>query len=166
VDLLLEAVALQPESSDWLLVVAGEPWGDLGEKLGEQTRRLGIEDRIRWRLGWFPEADVPTLMAAADLVVLPYRSGSQSAVAPLALGAGVPVLSTAVGGLPEVVRHGVDGWLVTPGSVEELARAFEELDRPRLATLADGAREVRQRLTWDGYAEALEGLLENVARKN
>jgi len=166
VDLLLDAVALQPESSDWLLVVAGEPWGNLGEALEEQTRRLGIEDRVYLRFGWFPETAVPTLLAAADLVVLPYRSGSQSAVAPLALGAGVPVLSTAVGGLPEVVRHGVDGWLVTPGSVDELAQAFDALDRPRLATLADGARDGSGRLTWDGYAEALEKLLENVAGKN
>ena len=86
-------------------MVAGEPWGDLGEALDEQMRRLGIEDRVRLRLGWFSEAEVPTLMAAADLVVLPYRSGSQSAVAPLALGAGVPVLSTAVGGLPGVRLH-------------------------------------------------------------
>jgi glycosyltransferase involved in cell wall biosynthesis len=58
------------------------------------------------------------------------------------------------------VRHGVDGWLVAPGSAAELARALEELDRPRLAILAEGARQARSRLTWKGYAEALEGLLE------
>jgi len=166
VDLLLEAVARQPAESDWLLVVAGEPWGNLGETLEEQTRRLGIEERVRLKLGWFPEAEVPTLMAAADLVVLPYRSGSQSAVAPLALDAGVPVLSTAVGGLPEVVRHGVDGWLVAPESVSELANAFRQLDRPRLSALADGARDGHGRLSWDGYGEALEGLIENAVGTN
>ncbi len=166
VDLLLEAVARQPEDSDWLLVVAGEPWGGLGETLEQQMRRLGIEDRVRLRFGWFSEAEVPTLLAAADLVVLPYRSGSQSAVAPLALGAGVPVLSTAVGGLSEVVRHGVDGWLVAPGSTAELAHAIQELDRPRLAALADGAHKGRDRLTWDGYGEALEGLITTVVREN
>jgi glycosyltransferase involved in cell wall biosynthesis len=127
---------------------------------------LGISGRVRLEFGWVPEPEVPRLLAAADLVVLPYRSGSQSAVAPHALGAGVPVLSTAVGGLPEVVRHGVDGWLVAPGSVEELTQALEELDRPRLAALADGARQGRSRFTWDGYAEALEGLLENVVGAN
>ena len=163
VDLLLEAVARQPTDSDWLLVVAGEPWGGLGPALEEQMQRLGIEERVRLSLGWVSETEIPTLMAAADVVVLPYRSGSQSAVAPLALGAGVPVLSTAVGGIPEVVRHGVDGWLVAPGSVAELAHALEELDRPRLAVLARGAYESRDRLTWDGYVEALEGLLEAVA---
>jgi glycosyltransferase involved in cell wall biosynthesis len=162
VDLLLEAVARQPVDSDWSLVVAGEPWGRLGDALREQTRRLGIEERVHLKLGWVSELEIPTLLAAADLVVLPYRSGSQSAVAPLALGAGVPVLSTAVGGLPEVIRHGVDGWLVAPGSVAELAHVLEELDRRRLDSLAKGAIKGRGRLTWDGYAEALEGLLGKV----
>ena len=166
VDLLLEAIARLPAGSDWFLVVAGEPWGDLGDRLSQQVRRLGISDRVRLEFGWVPEPEVPRLLAAADLVVLPYRSGSQSAVAPLALGAGVPVLSTAVGGLSEVVRHGVDGWLVAPGSVEELTRALEELDRPRLAALADGARQGRSRFTWDGYAEALEDLVERAVTLN
>jgi len=166
VDLLLDAISRQPAGSDWVLLVAGEPWGNLGDRLSQQVRRLGISDRVRLELGWVPETEVPRLLAAADLVVLPSLSGSQSAVAPLALGVGVPVLSTAVGGLPEVVRHGVDGWLVAPGSVEELTRALEELDRPRLAELAKGARQGRGRFTWEGYAEALEGLLENVVGAN
>ena len=123
-----------------------------------------VEDRIRLRLGWLPENEVPTVLAAADLVVLPYRSGSQSAVAPLALAAGLPVLSTRVGGLAEVVLDGVSGILVEPGSVAELARAFEELDREKLAELAEGARAGRSRLTWDGYAETLEKLLLRVTK--
>jgi glycosyltransferase involved in cell wall biosynthesis len=159
VDLLLDAIARQSTESNWMLVVAGEPWEGLGPALGQQLRDLGIEDRVRLRLGWVPESWVPTLLAAADLVVLPYRSGSQSAVAPLALAAGLPVLSTRVGGLPEVVCDGVNGVLVEPGSVDELARAFGELNTEKLAVLAEGARQSRSRFTWDGYATALEGLL-------
>jgi len=162
VDLLIEAISRQPIDSSWLLVVAGEPWEDLGSVLEQQVRALGIEDRVRLRLGWVPEPEVPLLLAAADLVVLPYRSGSQSAVAPLALAAGLPVLSTRVGGLPEIVHDGINGVLVEPGSVDELARVFEELSTERLADLAEGALASRSRLTWDGYAAALEGLLEKV----
>ena len=162
VDLLLEAMARQPQVSDWLLVVAGEPWGDLGSALQRRVRDLGIEERVRLRLAWVPEPEVPRLLAAADLVVLPYRSGSQSAVAPFALAAGLPVLSTRVGGLPEVVRDGVNGLLVAPNSVDELTRAFEKLDQSRLAALAEGARASRFRLTWGGYAAALEDLLQRV----
>ena len=75
-----------------MLVVAGEPWDDLGPVLAQQVRARGIEKLVQLRLGWVPEAEVPLLLAAADLVVLPYRSGSQSAVAPLALAAGRPVI--------------------------------------------------------------------------
>jgi len=162
VDLLLDAISRQHQDSNWLLVVAGEPWEDLGPALRKQVRDLGIEDRVQLRLGWVPEAEVPFLLAAADLVVLPYRSGSQSAVAPLALAAGLPVLSTRVGGLSEVVQDGVNGVLVEPGSVDELARALEELTSDKLVELAEGARRSRKRLTWDGYAAALESLLEQV----
>lgn len=162
VELLLKAAARLPSDSDWELLVAGEPWGDQGELVSNLVQELGIGSRVHLRLGWVPETELPQLLGAADLVVLPYRSGSQSAVAPLALGAGVPVLSTAVGGLPEVVHHDVDGWLVAPGSVEELADAFRTLDRARLARLAVGARAARHRLSWDGYAAALEELITRV----
>ncbi len=162
VDLLLEAAAGLPADSDWLLLVAGEPWGGLDRALAARAARPDLQGRVRLRLRWVPEPEVRVLLAAADLVVLPYRSGSQSAVAPLALAAGVPVLSTAVGGLPELVRHRVDGVLVEPGSAAALTRALVELDRERLAALTVGALAGRGRLTWDGYGEALEGLIERV----
>jgi glycosyltransferase involved in cell wall biosynthesis len=162
VDLALEAMARLPADDDWMLVVAGEPWGDLGRAVRSRVRELALEDRVSLRLGWVPEAEVACLLAAADLVVLPYRSGSQSAVVPLAIAAGLPVLGTRVGGLPEVVEDGINGVLVEPGSVDALARALVALTAGKLAELAEGAAATRSRLTWDGYAEALEKLLNEV----
>jgi glycosyltransferase involved in cell wall biosynthesis len=159
VDLLIDAVAKLPADSDWMVLVAGEPWGGLEGELEKRVADLDLENRVRLALGWVPEIEVPGLLAAADLVVLPYRSGSQSAVAPMALAAGVPVLTTDVGGVGEIVRHGIDGWVVEPGSAEALATALVELDRPTLQLLGSGAVEGRGRLTWDGYAGALEGLI-------
>jgi glycosyltransferase involved in cell wall biosynthesis len=162
VDLLLEAVARLPSSGGWQVVVAGEPWGRLGDRLCRQLDRLGIADRVRLELRWIPESEVSALLAASDLVVLPYRSGSQSAVAPLALGAGVPVVASGVGGLPEVVQHGVNGLIVEPGSVDALVAAFEGIDDERLSELRNGAREWSGAVTWSTYAEAFERLLERV----
>jgi glycosyltransferase involved in cell wall biosynthesis len=76
----------------------------------------------------------------------------------------VPVLTTRVGGLAEVVEDGVNGRLVAPGSAEALAHALAALERERLAALAAGARQTASRLTWDGYAAALESLIERVLR--
>jgi glycosyltransferase involved in cell wall biosynthesis len=161
-DQLLQAMARLPEGSDWQLLVAGEPWGVTAAELEGRVQELGVAARVRLRLGWVPEPEVPVLLAAADLVALPYLRGSQSAVAPLALGAGVPVLSTRVGGLPEIIRHGTDGWLVEPGSPAAIVTALEAIDDERLAALTAGARDAAGRFTWTGYAAALEALIEQV----
>jgi glycosyltransferase involved in cell wall biosynthesis len=162
VELLLKAVASQDPGDQWFLVLAGEAWGGLGRDLQRMIDEFGIEDRVRLRLGWVPTAEVPALLAAADLMVLPYRSGSMSALPSLALSLGLPVLSTRVGGLPEVVEDGVNGILVEPGSADALARAFAELDGPKLAELTAGARGTRSRFTWDEYAATIEGLIAQV----
>ena len=162
VDLLLEAAAGLPAGSDWLIVVAGEPWGDLGGRLEQQADGLDLSGRVRLDLRWVPEPQVSTFLAAADVLVLPYRRGSQSAVAPMALAQGVPVLSTAVGGIPEVVRDGVNGVIVPPGDQAAITAALESLTLERLGELAGGALESAEDLTWSGYATALEELLTKV----
>ena len=159
-DVLLEAMGGLPASSPWKLVVAGEPWGGIERALQERVDDLALQDRVDLRLGWLPEPEFERLLAAADLVVLPYRSGTQSAVAPRALGRGIPVLSTRVGGLGEVIEDGVNGRLVEPGSHYEITRVLHELADPdRLATLTDGARRTAGRYTWAGYVKTLEALM-------
>ena len=159
VELLLEAMALLPRDSGWQLVVAGEPWEGLGEKLRQRVAQPDLAGRVRLDLRWLPDPELSRLLAAADLVVLPYHAGSQSAMAPLALSYGVPVLSTRVGGLAEVIRDGINGLLVEPGSAPALAAAIASLDGPRLQELSDGARSTVAELTWSAYAAELEGLL-------
>ena len=165
VDVLLDAAARLGESSPWRFLVAGEPWGALGGELEHRVEELDLSERVRLDLGWVPEDRVPTYLAAADLVVLPYRAGSQSAVASMALAHGMPVLSTRVGGLPELVKDGVNGVLVPPGNPEALAAALVGLDDSRLAALAAGARAAAGKLTWDGYAAALEDLLARISHR-
>jgi glycosyltransferase involved in cell wall biosynthesis len=163
VDLLVEAAAELPPDSDWLVVIAGEPWGGLGDRLRRQVESLGLGDRVRLDLRWIPESELSGLLAAADLAVLPYRRGSQSAVAPMALAHGTPVLTTAVGGVPEIVRNDVNGVVVEPGSPAALAAALQALDRDRLRVLARGARDTASDDTWAAYVTALEGLLVRLA---
>src|SRR5229473_2949855 len=70
-------------------------------------------------------------LAAADLFLLPSQLESFGLAALEAMACEVPVIATNVGGVPEVVEHGVDGYLVEPGDVKEAARyAIEILSRP------------------------------------
>lgn len=158
-DVLVEAAAQLPRESRWRVLVAGEPWGTEGSRLLRMVTDLQLAQRVSLDLRWIPETEVPALMAAADMVVLPYRSGSQSAVAPLAFAHGVPVLCTRVGGLDEVVEDGVNGIIVEPGSAAAIAGALQGLDDAALDRLRAGVDATADRLVPDRYAQAVERLV-------
>jgi glycosyltransferase involved in cell wall biosynthesis len=102
-------------------------------------------------------AEVAKFFRAADIVVLPYRSASQSAMAQLAFAFGKPVVATRVGGLPEIIEDGWNGLLVNPRDEEALACAIKRLlvDLPLRQSLGSRAAEVAaSRHSWDRVAEA------------
>jgi len=107
-------------------------------------------------VGWVENA--PSLMSHLDLLVLPSYAEPFGTVLAEAMAAGTPVVATAVGGLPEVVRDGVDGVLVPPGRPDALAdgvvRALERRDE-----LAAHARSGARRFDADGYARRVEALI-------
>ena len=155
-DLLRDAwAAFQPRHPGATLLLAGE--GD-PEALAPGLSALpGVTVQARW----LDEAEMATLIAGADAVVLPYREASQSGVAPLAHGLGVPVVATPVGGLAEQVRDGIDGVLARDMTAAALVEALEAMADPaRHAVLVQGARETGRRLNdWDGIAARLVGML-------
>src|SRR5437867_1091079 len=102
--------------------------------------------------------DVPEVMAALDVLVLPStRSEATSQVIPQALAVGTPVVATAVGGIPEIVQDGVTGRLVPPGEPAALAAAIEDMliDVGRAHAMAHaGQALVRERFTVDAMMVA------------
>lgn len=157
VEVLLEAVRQLPQGAPLLVLLAGEPWGGVGERIQVQLQDAALAERVRAHLGWVREDEVGWWAAAADAAVLPYRRATGSAVAALMLGYGLPLVATRVGGLADVVEDGYNGMLVPPGDAAALAAALlRTCDGPWLAKLAAGAREVAARWSWGSYAEALE----------
>lgn len=136
------------------LVIAGNPEaGDLDEYrrlIGD----LGLEDRVRIFPGHIPVIDVQLYFRAADAVVLPYRESSTSGVAHLAMGFGLPVVATRVGGLADVIADGANGILVPPSDESALATAMEKLsgDDETRYRLAEGSSSSRARYSWEGIA--------------
>jgi glycosyltransferase involved in cell wall biosynthesis len=165
VDILLEALARIPAELAVVVLLAGEPWGTLGGRLRRRIARPDLAGRVVARLEWVPEGEAAAWFAAADAAVLPYRSATGSAVAAQALGSGLPLIGSAVGGIAEVVQDGVNGVLVPPEDPAALAAAVARITDPELrARLAEGARATSTRWSWASYAEALEGLAAHVAR--
>jgi glycosyltransferase involved in cell wall biosynthesis len=127
-DLLLDALAVDClKDIDFKLMLVGD--GELRLPLELKARKLGIEDRVVFT-GY--RKDVPKLLKAADLFVLCSDDEGLPIVMLEAMSAKVPIISTAVGAIPEVIEDGVHGRLIPPNDAPALAIAirdvFEDLD--------------------------------------
>jgi len=139
-----------------LLLLAGE--GELHETVRAQAQSLGIDGAVRF-LGL--RADVPELLGAADAFVLSSAWEGLPIAVLEAMAAGLPVVATAVGGVPELVRSGETGWLVPPGAPDALAEAMIAVSHdPHAAQAAgaNGARLVRERHSVEGMVAGYEAL--------
>jgi glycosyltransferase involved in cell wall biosynthesis len=133
---LLRALAHLGEALPVHLLIAGD-----GQCRGELTRlaaALGLAARVHF-LGW--RTDLEAIFGATDVVICSSRNEGTPVALIEAMAAGVPVVATAVGGVPDLVQHAVTGWLVPPGDPAALAAGIRHLiDRPdlreRLATAA------------------------------
>jgi glycosyltransferase involved in cell wall biosynthesis len=119
---LLRALPLVAREVDVELLIVGEFYDDRS-RYDALVEELAIGDRVRIVAEHVPDEAVGDYFAASDLVVLPYVSATQSGITQIAYAFGLPVVSTDVGGLPEVVRDGVTGYTVPPRDPEALARA-------------------------------------------
>lgn len=136
------------------LVIAGNPGTGSLEEYRRQVSDLGLENRVRIFPGHIPVIDVQLYFRAADAVVLPYRESSTSGIAHLAMGFGLPVVATRVGGLADVVEDGVTGILVAPSDEPALAAAMEKIsgDEHTRKRLAEGWSASRERYSWQRIA--------------
>src|SRR5207244_12946813 len=96
---------------------------ELGDPVVVLCRRLGVDKRVEWCLGFLPYGHVRSLMADAAAVVLPYRRLDSSGVLATAIGYRRPVVVTDVGSLGEMVREFNAGEVVPPGDSAALASA-------------------------------------------
>ncbi|WUI04614.1 glycosyltransferase family 4 protein [Spirillospora sp. NBC_00431] len=152
-DVLLRALAEGPD--DVALTVAGEFWGGLDETR-ELVRSLDLTSRVDLRPGYVPAADVPGLFAAADALVLPYRTATASQNVWMAYEHGLPVIATDVGGFAAQIRDGVDGLVCTPDDVPSLAAALRRFYSPgEPERLRSGVRPVDHGPLWAAYLDAL-----------
>ncbi|HEX5592928.1 MAG TPA: glycosyltransferase [Solirubrobacterales bacterium] len=152
-DVLLEAM---PQVPDATFLFAGE--GPERERLETLAAQLGIADRVRF-LG--RREDVPQLLAACDVFALPSLYEGSSLAVLEAMAAGIPIVSSAIGGTEELIEDGRSGLLVKPGDSEALAAALRRaLGDPELRkSLTARARErVEAGLTREAMASRVEGV--------
>ena len=144
------------------LFIVGE--GPLLVSLQEQARSMGIAESVVFTGG---KSRVLPFLYAADVFVLPSLWEGMPNALLEAMAVGVPVVSTPVGGVAEVVKDYENGMLVPAGDFEALRRVLNELFRdPRLRSrLGAKARESVSGMTWERHADELVALIEGFTRE-
>ena len=139
---LLDAIAmLRDRGVEVELVLAGD--GELRPEIEQRIREEGLERQVSIT-GWISSERVRELLEDCRAMVLPSLMEALPVVIMEAMAMGRPVIATYVGGIPELVRPGQDGWLVPAGHVRALADAIEvALVTPveRLGAMGAGAHE-------------------------
>ena len=138
------------------LLIAGEFYDDPAPYM-QAISAGGYEDKITVIDNFIPNEEVGIYFSAADVVVLPYKSASQSGVIQTAYGFGKPVITSDTGGLPEVVKQGETGLLFPPGDHAALAEAVIRFYRMSDETdWENNVNAVRNSFSWDKMVDAVE----------
>jgi glycosyltransferase involved in cell wall biosynthesis len=152
-DVMLDALA--ESDPRWQLSIIGE--GDEFDRLRKQAETLRITDRIVWH---GPIANAGSLLTAFDAFVLSSRTEGTPIALLEAMNAGVPIVATRVGGVPDVISSS-HALLVPAEQPRVIAQALSELEREPLAA-TDRSMRARERLlqsfspaTWLGAVDAV-----------
>ncbi|HEY7370235.1 MAG TPA: glycosyltransferase family 4 protein [Thermoanaerobaculia bacterium] len=154
VDVLLEAAPRIVAETGASVAVVGEVFPEAAE-LARRREASPVREKILWRDAYVPESDMASWLAACDLLVLPYRRISASAIAARGIAAARPLVASRVGGLAEIVEPGVTGELFEPGDSAGLAAAVSRALARGQSAYAPGLARAAQEMSWPRYAERI-----------
>jgi glycosyltransferase involved in cell wall biosynthesis len=150
-DLLIEAMACLDDSYE--LLIAGESYGSF-QKYRQLIEASPAKNRIIVKNYYIADKDVPALFSAADVLVLPYKSATQSGVLPVAYHYETPVVATDVGGFREAIEQAGTG-VVCATEAAALAEGVEKIFHTGPETLLAHIRSEQKKLSWESFAETL-----------
>ncbi len=157
-DLLLQAFADGVLRARGIrLIIAGEFY-ESPEKYESLIQSLGLEDSIVRATRFIPNEEVANYFCAADLVVQPYKTATQSGVTQIAYHFHKPMIVTDVGGLAETVPHGRAGYVVPVDPGQIAAAIIDFYDHHREKTLINGMRAEADQYAWATFVQQLLSL--------
>jgi glycosyltransferase involved in cell wall biosynthesis len=157
-DVLLDAMPRIIDKIPISLLIAGEFYED-EKKYRVKIQKLGLENYVRIHSHYISNEDISTYFSAADVVVIPCISATQSAVVPVAYHYNKPVIATRVGGLAEVIIHGQTGFLVPPQNPDAFADAVVKFYQENCESVfALHIEEEKKQYQWETFLERLGSL--------
>ena len=158
-DILINAMEkIKTELEDYTLLIVGECYEN-ENKYTELIKKAGITDNVKCHYSFIPDNEVGKYFSAADVVVLPYKTASQSGIVQIAYHFDTPVIVSNVGGLPEIVDEGKTGYCVepSPNAFAKAIKAFYENDN--ISEMNSNISEYKSQFSWDAMVKAIEKLV-------
>jgi len=144
---------------DISLLIAGEFW-DSKNKYIDEIKKLGIESHVKIIDKYIPDEEVGVYFSASDVVILPYISATQSGIIQIAYAFEKPVITTDVGGLPDVVDNGKTGIIVKSKDSEELANAvINYFKNNKEIEFKENIKIKNKEFSWDKLIKDIESLV-------
>lgn len=157
-DLLLKAMAEQSlKELPVTLLVAGEFYTN-AKPYEELIDQLGIRDRVVMSNDFIPDADVANYFCAANLVVQPYKSATQSGVTQIAYHFNKPMIITDVGGLSEFVPNGKVGYVIAPDP-EAIARSVHRyFSENKEEEFSENVASEKVKYSWQTMLDSIDNI--------
>jgi len=163
IDILINAFAnLKSRHPHIKLKIAGK--GEFESVYKNQVKDLGIDGSVEF-LGFVDHSELPHLLSTFDIFAMPSIEESFGVAALEASAAGLPVVASRVGGVPEVIENNVTGYLIERKNVNELTSALEKLIRDprlRLDMGKAGRKFVEEKYVWSNNLLAMKNLYEKI----
>jgi glycosyltransferase involved in cell wall biosynthesis len=154
-DILLEAFADQRlQKMPVKLIVAGEFYSK-SDKYFQMIKELNLENRIILKTDFIPNDQVNRYFCAANMVVQPYKSATQSGVTQIGFHFHKPMLVTDVGGLSEIILHRQTGYVVQPCPAEIADALLDFFENQREAQFSKKTEEEKKKFAWSNMTKAI-----------
>ena len=154
-DLLLKSIPLFAHIvKDFQVIIAGECYENPNKYL-KIVEALNIEEYVKWDMEFVPDEAVNLYFSAADLVVLPYRSATQSGITKIAYNFNRPVIISDVGGLSEIVENGKTGYIVKPDKQELADAIIAFFNGNKFQEFSNNVKQFKGQYSWNTFAAQL-----------
>ena len=152
-DMLLEVMALLDDS--YHLLIAGEAYGDFN-KYTTQMDELNISSRCHVFERYISDQEVPLFFSAADVVMLTYKTATQSGIAGIAQHFELPIIATNVGGLAESIDHDTTGYVcdsLDPSTIKNWVMKY--FDEGKKIPMSQALAAQNAHHTWEQFCQKL-----------
>jgi glycosyltransferase involved in cell wall biosynthesis len=161
-DLLIEAFSDKRLRNRKLkLIIAGEFYED-DRVYRDLSKKNNLENDIIFFDHFIKDEEVPLFFCAADLVVQPYKTATQSGVTQIAFYFDRPMLVTDVGGLKEIVRDGKCGYVVKPEPEFITEAIIDYFENNRKEQFTEGVRQEKEKFSWEKMTSSILEVFNNI----